>query len=118
MEHADEGNVGLLALEVPVGGLEVRSDTTTRLSSAHVSVLATINDTAGTEIERFSEDVMRRWPAGSSAATGLRSFLSNAVLRPRRACMSLRPRFLTTTAAKPRPNGRLSRFPIPGPCPS
>ena len=66
MEHADEGDVGLLALEVPVSGLTVRTDTSTHLSSAHVSVLATIRDSAGTQIERFSEDIARRWSAGSS----------------------------------------------------
>lgn len=69
MEHADEGNVALLALEVPVSGLEVRTDTSTRLSSAHVSVLATIKDGAGTQIERFSEDIVRRWSVGSSGGT-------------------------------------------------
>ncbi len=69
MEHVDDGNVGLLAQEVPVSGLEVRTDLSTHLSSAHVAVLGTINDSAGTEIERFSEDITRRWPAGSSAGT-------------------------------------------------
>lgn len=69
MEHVDEGDVGLLALEVPVSGLQVRTDTSTRLSSAHVSVLATIDDSSGTQIERFSEDMTRRWPAGDSAGT-------------------------------------------------
>jgi hypothetical protein len=69
MEHVDDGNVDLLALEVPVSGLEVRTDSSTHLRSAHVSVLGTINDSAGTEIERFSEDITRRWPAGDGAGT-------------------------------------------------
>jgi VWFA-related protein len=69
MEHVDEGNIALLALEVPLSGLQVRTDTSTRLNSSHVSVLATISDSAGTEIERFSEDIVRRWPAGGSAGT-------------------------------------------------
>jgi VWFA-related protein len=69
MEHADESNIALLALEVPLSGLQVRTDTSTRLNSSHVSVLATIRDSAGTEIERFSEDIVRRWPAGGSAGT-------------------------------------------------
>ena len=69
MEHADEGNIALLALEVPLSGLQVRTDTSTRLNSSHVSVLATIRDSAGTEIERFSEDIVRRWPARGSAGT-------------------------------------------------
>ena len=69
MEHMDESNVDLLALEVPVSEVQVRTDTSTRLSSAHVSVLAAIDDSTGTQIERFSEDIVRRWPAGSTAGT-------------------------------------------------
>jgi len=69
MEHADAGAVGLVALEAPVSGLEVRTDQSTRLSSAHVSVLAIVKDSSGTEIERFSEDIARRWSAASGAGT-------------------------------------------------
>jgi len=69
MGHQDEGNVGLLALEVPVTGLEVREDAGTNLNSVHVSVLATIHDSSGAVIERFSEDIARRWAAGSGVAT-------------------------------------------------
>ena len=75
MEHVDEGDVSLLALEVPVSGVQVRTDTSTHLNSAHVSVLAIIKDTAGTQIDRFSEDITRRWPAGSDAGTAL-AFIS------------------------------------------
>jgi hypothetical protein len=69
MEHLDEGNVGLLALEVPLTGVEVRTDIGTHLSSAHISVLVTIKDSAGTQIERFSEDLVRRWSSESSSGT-------------------------------------------------
>jgi VWFA-related protein len=69
MKKLDEGNVGLLAMEVPMSGVGVRTDASTHLNSAHVSVLATITDSAGTEMERFSEDIVRRWPAGDSAGT-------------------------------------------------
>jgi len=69
MEQMDEGNVSLLALEVPVSGLDVHEDTSTHLDSVHVSVLATIKDSAGTQIERFSEDIARRWSAGSGSRT-------------------------------------------------
>ena len=69
MEQQDEGSVGLLALEVPVSGLQVREDTSTHLNSAHLSVLATIKDSSGTEIERFSEDIARRWSAESIAGS-------------------------------------------------
>ena len=69
MGHQEGGNVGLVALEVPVNGLEVHEDANTHLNSAHVSILATINDSSGTVIERFSEDIARRWAAGNGAAT-------------------------------------------------
>lgn len=69
MGRQDESNVGLVALEVPLKGLEVREDLSTHLNSAHVSVLATINDSSGMEIERFSEDIARRWSAGKDAAS-------------------------------------------------
>jgi hypothetical protein len=69
MGHQDEGNLSLIALEVPVSGLQVHEDTSTHLNSAHVSVLATINDNSGTVIERFSEDIARRWAGGNGAGT-------------------------------------------------
>ena len=69
MEHESDGNVALIALETPVSGLELHTDTSTNLSSAHVSVLATIKGSEGTPIERFSEDIARRWSAASSAGT-------------------------------------------------
>jgi len=67
MGHEDDGNVSLLALEVPVSGLQVREDSSTHLVSAHLTVLATISDSSGAEIERFSEDIARHWAAGGSA---------------------------------------------------
>ncbi len=68
MGRQEGGNVGIVALEVPVSGLEVHEDPSTHLNSAHVSVLATIKDSSGMEIERFSEDIARRWSAGKDAA--------------------------------------------------
>jgi VWFA-related protein len=69
MGHGAENNICLLALEVPVSGLEVRTDSSTHLSSVHVSVLVTVNHSAGTEIARFSEDIVRRWSTESSAGS-------------------------------------------------
>jgi VWFA-related protein len=69
MEHTGEGDVGLLALELPVSGIQVRTDTSTRLCSAHVSVLATIKDSAGAQVEQFSEDIARRWSADGKSGT-------------------------------------------------
>jgi VWFA-related protein len=67
MGHREEGSVALLALEVPMSELQVREDASTHLNSAHVSVLATISDSTGTMIERFSEDIARRWAGGNAA---------------------------------------------------
>lgn len=69
IEHQDEGNLSLLALEVPVSGLQVHADASTHLDSTHLSVLATISDNSGMVIERFSEDIARRWASGASAGT-------------------------------------------------
>jgi VWFA-related protein len=76
LEHMKEGSFGLAALEVPVSALETRTDATTHLSSAHVSVLATIRDSTGKEVERFGEDIARRWStdSGAGAAPAFISF--------------------------------------------
>ena len=52
-----------------MNGLEVHNDASTHLSSVHVSVLATINDSSGTVIERFSEDIAKRWATGNGSET-------------------------------------------------
>lgn len=76
MGNQDEGSVNLLALETPLSELTVHEDTSTHLDSAHLTVLATIDDARGTEIERFSEDIARRWEAenGSGSAPDFISF--------------------------------------------
>jgi VWFA-related protein len=74
MGHHEEGNLSVLALEAPVSGLQVREDSSTHLVSAHISVLANIRDSTGTVIERFSEDIPRRWEAGAGAAPEFISF--------------------------------------------
>jgi VWFA-related protein len=69
MGRQDEGNVNLVAMEIPVSALQVQEDSSTHLKSAHLSVLATITDSTGLVVERFSEDMARRWAAGSSSGT-------------------------------------------------
>ncbi|MGC2300733.1 MAG: VWA domain-containing protein [Acidobacteriaceae bacterium] len=69
LEHMKEGSFGLAGLEVPASALETRTDATTHLSSARVSVLATIRDSTGKEVERFGEDIARRWSTEISAGT-------------------------------------------------
>lgn len=49
-----------LAIEVPLSDLEVREDASTKLYSAHLSILAQIRDKKGAVLEKFSEDVPRR----------------------------------------------------------
>lgn len=61
MERVDEDNIELAALEVPVSELQIQADSSTHLNSVHISVLATITDSAGTQIQRFSEDIVRHW---------------------------------------------------------
>ena len=61
MERVDEGNIELVALEAPVSELQIQADSSTQLNSVHISVLATITDSAGTQIQRFSEDIVRHW---------------------------------------------------------
>jgi hypothetical protein len=69
MGRQEESSVGLLAMETPVSALQVQEDPSTHLKSAHISVLATISDTQGTVIERFSEDIARRWSVRNDAAS-------------------------------------------------
>ncbi len=57
----DEDNIELVALEAPVSELQGHADSSTHLNSVHISVLATITDSAGTQIQRFSEDIARHW---------------------------------------------------------
>jgi VWFA-related protein len=65
----DGSDVSLLALEVPIVGLLVQEDASTHLNSARVSILATIVDASGIPIERFSEDIARRWATGQDRAS-------------------------------------------------
>ncbi len=55
-----DGYMSTLAVEVPLFDLEMREDSNTNLSSAHVSIVAEIKDKNGTVIEHFGEDISRR----------------------------------------------------------
>ncbi len=54
-----EGNTGALTVEVPVSQLEVHEDSSTRLSSVHVTIVAQIKNDKGAVVQRFSEDIPR-----------------------------------------------------------
>ena len=55
-----DGNTSTMAVEVPISGLETKTDTHTNLFSAHISIVAQIKDKNGTVVEHFGEDIARR----------------------------------------------------------
>jgi VWFA-related protein len=65
--HQEEGDLSLVAVQVPVDNIETREDSSTHLVSAHVSVLANIKDNTGSVIEHFSEDMPARWSSANGA---------------------------------------------------
>ena len=55
-----DGNASAVAVEVPLAELAEKSDAQTRLSSAHVSIVAQIKDASGVIVEHFSQEIVRR----------------------------------------------------------
>ncbi len=55
-----EGKVSTVAIETPYSSLEIHDDSSTDVSTASFSILATVKDQSGMVIERFSEDIPRR----------------------------------------------------------
>ena len=51
------GNENTLVVEVPISGLESRSDPNTNLLSWHVSIVSEVKDKSGAVVEHFSEDI-------------------------------------------------------------
>ena len=49
-----------LAIEVPMGQVNLHEDPNTRLYVGHVSILAQVKDSSGVVVERFSEDEVRK----------------------------------------------------------
>lgn len=60
MGNLSNGNANVLAIEVPLSSLEIREDSSTNLYSAHLSIVADIEDKSGAVVEHFSEDIPRR----------------------------------------------------------
>ncbi|MGA9672794.1 MAG: VWA domain-containing protein, partial [Terracidiphilus sp.] len=58
-----DGNSNTLAVEVPLSELATKTDANSRLSSAHVSIVAQIKDMNGTVIEHYSQDTTKRGAA-------------------------------------------------------
>jgi VWFA-related protein len=54
------GNENTLVVEVPISGLESRTDPNTNLLSWHVSIVSEVKDKSGAVVEHFSEDVPGR----------------------------------------------------------
>ena len=51
------GNENTLVVEVPISGLETRSDPNTNLLSWHVSIVSEVKNKSGEVVERFSDDI-------------------------------------------------------------
>ncbi len=51
------GNENTLVVEVPISGLETRSDPNSNLLSWHVSLVSEVKDKSGAVVEHFSEDI-------------------------------------------------------------
>jgi len=51
------GNENTLVVEVPISGLETRSDPNANLISWHVAVVSEVKNKSGAVVERFSEDI-------------------------------------------------------------
>jgi VWFA-related protein len=51
------GNENTLVVEVPISGLETRSDPNTNLLSWHVSIVSEVKNKSGAVVEHFSEDI-------------------------------------------------------------
>jgi|CZKR01.1.fsa_nt_gi VWFA-related protein len=54
------GNENTLVIEVPISGLESRSDPNTNLLSWHLSIVSEVKDKSGAVVEHFSEDIPGR----------------------------------------------------------
>jgi VWFA-related protein len=51
------GNENTLVVEVPISGLETRSDPNANLLSWHVSIVSEVKNKSGAVVERFSDDI-------------------------------------------------------------
>ncbi len=56
-DHVDSDEV---VVEVPLGGVEIKSDEAAKTYAAHVAILAELKDKSGAVVEKFSEDVPRQ----------------------------------------------------------
>jgi VWFA-related protein len=55
-----DGSIHVLAIEAPLSNLEVRGDSSTNLSLAHISIVVNVKDKTGAVLEHFSADIPRR----------------------------------------------------------
>ncbi len=72
--HQEEGDLSLAAVEVPIASIETSEDNSTHLVSAHLAILASIKDSTGIVIERFSEDIPARWSSSNGATAKPQTF--------------------------------------------
>ena len=55
-----DGNTSTLGVELPLAELATKQDAKTKLSSAHVSIVAQVKDESGTVMEHYSEDITKK----------------------------------------------------------
>ena len=65
-DHADSDAV---VVEVPLSGLEIKSDEAAKTYAAHVAILAVLKDKNGAMVEKFSEDIPRQGALGEQDNT-------------------------------------------------
>ncbi|MGA2259414.1 MAG: hypothetical protein ABSG53_32470, partial [Thermoguttaceae bacterium] len=58
--NTDRMDADEVVVEVPLSGVEIKSDEAAKTYDAHVAILAELKDKGGTVVEKFSEDVPRR----------------------------------------------------------
>jgi VWFA-related protein len=55
-----DGNTNTLAVEVPLSELKTRQDGNSKLTSAHVSIVAQIKDSNGVVVEHYGDDITKQ----------------------------------------------------------
>jgi len=76
------GNENTLVVEVPISGLEVRSDPNTNLSSSHVSIVSQVKDKSGNVVEHFSDDLRGHGALDSKEQFGYATMQRHFALAP------------------------------------
>ncbi len=106
------GDENTLVVEVPISGLETRSDPNTNLLSWHVSIVSEVKNKSGEVVERFSDDI-----PGHGALDAKEQMLLGCATMQRH--FAVPPgEYMIQTAVMDRNNGKMggvrSPFEVPG----